>query len=206
MAEKVIRKKKDLSKGIAYIFVTLVIYILLCSLVGGYIYYSFKSTAKSVNRYSVSIKYDDKTLHTIKVGDANNEYGLYVPFSILTDICSFGLAADGEDVTLFLIGTNNRIECKRNSSLIVINDNPIRISAPILYEKGDYLIPVVLLENYIVGLDVSYDDDKMVCNIVASVNKSSVALSMQLPDGMSKYDFPDSYKYYTMDKRENENQ
>lgn len=185
------------TQALAYFIVFLAFYIVISLFVAGLIIYSFNDTAKNTEIYSISVIYGNKTLHRLDAKTANNEYGLYVPFSYLTEISSFGLAGSGDDATLFIIGTDNRIECRKNSSLIVINDNPVRISAPILYNNGEYLIPVVLLENYINGIDVAYDDKKMVCSVSSDIGKTDVALKLLLPDEMKKSYFPDSYKYYT---------
>ncbi|MBQ3230014.1 MAG: hypothetical protein IJO64_03280 [Clostridia bacterium] len=198
--KKPIKKKREsgmFTQALAYFIVFLAFYIVITLFVGGLIIYSFNDTAKNTEIYSIGIVYGEKTLHKIDAQDANNEYGLYIPFSYLTEIGSFGIAGSGDDVTLFIIGTDNRIECKKNSSLIVINDNPIRISAPILYQNDEYMIPVVLLENYINGIDVTYDDEKMVCSVASDIGKTNVALKLLLPDEMEKSYFPDSYKYYT---------
>lgn len=210
MAEQTVKKPKPIKKpakrrresgmftqALAYFIVFLAFYIVISLFVAGLIIYSFNDTAKNTEIYSISVIYGNKTLHRLDAKTANNEYGLYVPFSYLTEISSFGLAGSGDDATLFIIGTDNRIECRKNSSLIVINDNPVRISAPILYNNGEYLIPVVLLENYINGIDVAYDDKKMVCSVSSDIGKTDVALKLLLPDEMKKSYFPDSYKYYT---------
>lgn len=186
-----------LTQALAYFIVFLAFYIVISLFIAGLIIYSFNDTAKNTEIYSINVVYGNKTLHKLDARSANNEYGLYIPFSYLTEISSFGLAGSGDDLTLFIIGTDNRIECERNSSLIVINDNPVRISAPILYENDDYLIPVILLENYINGIDVAYNEDKMVCSISSDIGKTDVALKLLLPDEMKKSYFPDSYKYYT---------
>lgn len=210
MAEQAVKKPKQIKKPtkksrsngmftqvLAYFIVFLAFYIVISLFVAGLIVYSFNETAKNTEIYSINVVYGNKTLHKLDAKTANNEYGLYIPFSYLTEIGSFGLAGSGDDVTLYIIGTDNRIECNKNSSLIVINDNPIRISAPILYENGEYMIPVILLENYINGIDVEYNDDKMVCSISSDIGKTNVALKLLLPDEMKKSYFPDSYKYYT---------
>lgn len=202
MANAQVKKKKrrkssgSSSQFFAVLIVFLAVYIVLSLFVAGLIYYSFNNTSDSSEIYSVSIIYDEKELYEIDAQDANNEYGLYVPFSYLSEIASFGLAGDGENVTLFLIGTENRIECQKNSSLIVINGNPIRISAPLLYEEGEYLIPVSMLEKYINGIDITYDNEEMICNISSDIGKSDIALKLLLPDGMKNAYFPESYKYY----------
>lgn len=194
-------KKRRRSKGVfsqvmAVFIVFLAFYLAISLFIAVSIYYSFNSTAQNTKIYSLNVVYDETVLYKMEAQEANNEYGLYLPFSYLAEIGAFGLAGDGEDVTLFLIGTDNRIECTKNSSLIVINDNPIRISAPVLYENGEYLIPIVMIENYINGIDVTYDDEKMVCSISSDIGKSDVTLKLLLPEDMEGAYFPDSYKYY----------
>ena len=194
-------KKRRRSSGaftqiLAILIVFLAFYLVISLFVAGLIFYSFNSTAENTEIYSLNVVYDETVLYKMDAETANNEYGLYLPFSYLSEIGAFGLAGDGDAVTIFLIGSDNRIECTKNSSLIVINDNPIRISAPILYENGDYLIPVVLIENYINGIDVIYDNEKMICKVSKDVGKTDIALKLLLPEDMENAYFPDSYKYY----------
>lgn len=193
------RKNDAGSKILAFVIVLLGFYAGLILLIAGFIFYSFNDTAKNTDIYSIRVVYDETTLHSITAANANNEYGLYVPFEYLTEIGAFGLAGDGDEVSLFIIGTDNRIQCTKNSSLIVINDNPVRISAPLLSREsdGEFLIPVVLLENYINGIDVRYDNDRMICYISTGSGKTDVALKMLLPEEMQKANFPESYKTYT---------
>lgn len=190
-------RRAALGNALAVFIVFIAFYLIIILFAAGTIYYSFKGTAKNTEIYSVRLVYDENVLHKLTAEAANNEYGLYIPFSYLTEIGSFGLAADGDDVTLFIIGTDNRIRCTKNSSLIVINDNPIRISAPILYGDEDYLIPMVLIENYITGINVEYDEKLMICSVSSAIGKTNVALKLLLPEEMKPADFPDSYKYYT---------
>ena len=195
-AKKRRRSKSSFTQILAVLIVFLAFYLVITLFVGGLILYSFNSTAKNTEIYSLNVVNNDKVLHKIAAKEANNEYGLYLPFSYLSEIASFGLAGDGEDVTLFVIGTENRIECTRNSSLIIINENPVRISSPILYEDGEYLIPISLLENYVTGLSVTYDETKMICSVAPKDGKPKVALTLLLPEDMEQAYFPDSYKYY----------
>ena len=211
--EQQIRKKKIVKKAakkrrrssfaftqiLAVLIVFLAFYFAISLFIAGSIYYSFNSTAKNTEIYSLNVLYDETVVYKADATTVNNEYGLYIPFEQLSAIANIGLAGDGDEVTMFLIGSDNRIECTKNSSLVVINDNPVRISAPILYESGDYLIPVLLIENYVNGIDVVYDDEKMVCQVINDVGKSDIELTLHLPVEMEKADFPDSYKDYIYD-------
>ena len=200
MVKKSAKKRKrsagSATQFLAVFIVFLAFYLVITLFIAGLIFYSFNSTAKNTEIYSLNVVYDETILHKTSAENANNEYGLYIPFSYLSEIASFGIAGDGDDVTLFIIGTDNRIECTKNSSLIIINENPIRISAPILYENGEYLIPVVLLENYVNGINISYDDEKMICRVATDVGKTKVSLKLLLPESVNAAYFPDSYKYY----------
>lgn len=198
------RRKDAFSRKAAAVIVFLVFYTLMILFVFGMVFYSFHHSSNNVDLYSVKILYDEKMLYELPAKEVNNEYGLYVPFSYLTEICSFGMAGDGDDISLFIIGTDNRIDCKKNSSLIVINDNPIRISAPILYRDNEYLIPMVLLDNYIKGIDISYDEDKKICTLSSSRGQSGLSLKLLLPDEMKKAYFPDSYKEYNTSEENSE--
>ena len=198
-AEKEKSRRNDVrTRILAFVIVLFGTYIVFSLFIAGMIYYSFNDTAKNTEIYSVRVVYDETTLHTINAQTANNEYGLYIPFSYLSEICSFGIAGDGEDVTMFLIGTDNRIKFRKNSSLIVINDNAIRISAPLLAREsdGEFLIPVILIENYINGINVRYDKDKMICYISSEGPKAAVSLKLLLPEEMEPAYFPESYKTY----------
>ena len=190
------RRKVSFSSIIAVLIVFLAFYLILSLLVAAFVLYSFHNTAESDDTYGINIIYDETKLYSLDAEEANNEYGLYIPFEYLAEIGSFGLAGDGDDVTLFIIGTDNRIKCTKNSSLVVINNNPIRISSPILYENNEYFIPVVLVEKYVNGIDVTYDSEKMMCNISSDLSKNDVALTLLLPEDMEAAYFPESYKYY----------
>ena len=193
---KMRKRKTSFSSIMAVLIVFLAFYLILSLLIAAFILYSFHSTSDNDDIYGINILYDETKLYSMKAEDANNEYGLYVPFEYLAEIGSFGLAGNGDDVTLFIIGTDNRIKCTKNSSLVVINNNPVRISAPILYEDDEYLIPVSLIEKYVNGIDVNYDSEKMMCNISSDLSKNDIALTLLLPEDMEAAYFPDSYKYY----------
>lgn len=200
-APKEQKKEKKFNSGkftsvLAVLIVFLAFYLGLSLFFGGLIIYSFYDTAKNTEIYSINVVYDERVLHKLSAEKANNEFGLYVPFSHLAEIGSFGIAGDGDEATLFIIGTDNRIQCTINSSLMIINDNPVRISAPLLYEDGEYLIPVVLLENYVNGLDINYDDKKMVCSIVSDDDRTDIELKLLLPEPLEAGNFTDEDKYH----------
>lgn len=173
----------------AFLVLVLAVYLVFSLFIAGLIYYSFNSTEKSTEYYALHVIYDEQALYKMDAQTANNEYGLYIPFNYLADIGAFGLSGDSTNATLFIVGTDDRIECTKNSSLVIINGNPVRIAAPILYEEEEYLFPVALIENYINGINVTYDDKKMVCKVATADGKSDVALTLKLPEALKRPDY-----------------
>ncbi len=172
------QKKRSLSAGekrgaqllLAILTVALVLYVIAVLIIAGFLWYSFGTTPKNTTLYKLQVlESDGKTkVETYSVNQANNRYGLYIPYSILAEPCSFGVAGDGEQVTLFLPGPEGEmgsILCSRDSSLIRINGSPVRLASPVLFEGEDYLLPVSLLENYITGLTVRYNDEEKLCSV-----------------------------------------
>ena len=171
-------RKRSLSAGerrgaqllLAILTVALVLYVIAVLIIAVFLWYSFGTTPKNTALYELQLlESDGKTkVKTYSVNQANNRYGLYIPYSVLAGPCSFGVAGDGEQVTLFLPGADGEtgsIQCSRDSSLVRVNGTPVRLAAPILFEGDDYLLPVSLLENYVTGLTVQYDKEEKVCTV-----------------------------------------
>lgn len=171
-------KKRSLSAGekrgaqllLAILTVALVLYVVAVLIIAVFLWYSFGTTPKNTALYELELLESDgeTRIKTYSVKQANNRYGLYIPYSDLAAPCSFGVAGDGEQVTLFLPGEDGEtgsIQCSRDSSLVRVNGSPVRLASPILFEGDDYLLPVSLLENYIIGLTVQYDDEEKVCAV-----------------------------------------
>ncbi len=198
--KKPVKKKKKSGNGaqiMAVLIVLLAFYLVFSLFIAGLIFYSFNETADNTEIYSLNVVYDERILHKMDAETANTDYGLYIPFEYLSEIASFGLAGDGDVATLFIMGTDNRIECTKNSSLIIINGNPVRISSPILFENNDYLIPITLIESFVTGIDVTYNEEKMICSVSSDLGKSNVSLKLKLPEPHPYPDyFTDEDRYY----------
>lgn len=171
-------KKRSLSAGekrgaqllLAILTVALVLYVVVVLIIAVFLWYSFGTTPKNTALYELELLESDgeTKIKSYSVDQANNRYGLYIPYSVLAGPCSFGVAGDGEQITLFLPGEDGEtgsIQCSRDSSLVRVNGSPVRLASPILFEGDDYLLPVSLLENYITGLTVRYDDEEKVCSV-----------------------------------------
>ncbi len=163
-------ERRGAQKLLAVLVVAVLLYLLLMMIIAFLVWYSFETPAESEALYSLQIvtAVDKKRIASYSVEQANNSYGLYLHYADLAPLCGFGVAGDEEQVTLFLPGdglTTDSIVCNRNSSLIQVNGNSVRLSSPILFSGDDYLLPVSLFETYLSGLEITYDDEKQTCTV-----------------------------------------
>ena len=128
---------------------------------------------------------------TVSAANANNSYGLYIPFSTLTKLCPMSIAGDKDAVAIILPESGDYIKCFSNSSSIWVNDAPCRLSAPVLFEESDWLIPVEMLE-YINGITVTYGENR-VCTVYVKDASQLLSASHSLPVGIDNIEFSPLY-------------
>ena len=72
-----------------------------------------------------------------------------------------------------------------------MNDAPCRLSAPVLFEESDWLIPVEMLE-YINGITVTYGENR-VCTVYIKNSSQFLSASHSLPVGIDNIEFSPLY-------------
>ena len=167
-------EKRGAQTLLAILTVAFGIYLLIVLIIALLVWYSFSTPSESPTLYSIRVvtESDGKRQASYSPEEANNSYGLYLRYSDIAPLCEFGIAGDGDRITLYLPGDglvgNPDQECivlSRNSSLVEVNGNLVRLSAPVLFEGDDYLLPVSLFETYLLGLDVDYDEEENLCTV-----------------------------------------
>ena len=190
------REKQGAQTLMAILFVAGVLYLLIILIIAVCVWYSFSTPSESTTLYSLRIVTEDGNIKraSYSSSEANNSYGLYLRYSDIAPLCGFGIAGDEETVTLYLPGEGlvgstelESIVFHRNSSLIVVNGNNVRLSAPILFEGDDYLLPVSLFETYLTGLTVEYDEEELLC-LVTVPERLSFSLKLHKPTEAPKCD------------------
>lgn len=188
------KKKHSLSAGekrgaqmlLAILFVAALTYLVLMLIIALLIWYSFGTLSENTTLYALRVLDSDgeTRIASYSVEEANNRYGLYVPYSVLAPFCDFGVAGDSEQITIYLPdagGSTGSIRCNRDSSLVEINGSSVRLSCPILFEGDDYLIPVSLFESYLSGLNITYDGEKQLCTLTVPA-KPVFSLKLHRPE------------------------
>ncbi len=189
-------EKRGAQTLMAILFVAGVLYLLIVLIIAVFVWYSFSTPSESTSLYSLRIVTEDGNIKraSYSSSEANNSYGLYLRYSDIAPLCGFGIAGDEETVTLYLPGGGlvdsaelESIVLHRNSSLIILNDNHVRLSAPILFEGKDYLLPVSLFETYLIGLQVEYNEEDLLC-VVTVPEDLSFSLKLHKPTESPKCD------------------
>lgn len=179
-------EKRGAEMFLAITLLSFALYVILMLLIVFFVWYSFSTPSSGASLYSLEAvdAETDKKLFSYSAGRANNSYGLYLSYQDLSQYCDFGIAGDATQVTIYL-SEKDSIVCYRNSSLLSVNGNTVRISSPVLFEEDDYLLPVSLFETYLTGVTVTYDTSSKVCRV--SIPENPVfALTMDRPQEMEK--------------------
>lgn len=174
----------------------LTFYIILNLIFGGFLYFSFNKKPEEAKIYSLQVKLDNKKLAVLDVNEANNAYGLYIPFRSLSLIGDLSIMGDNQSISVIVRPSGDTIECSKDSSLIYINDNAVRLSSPVLFELTDYLLPIEIVEEYMLGIDITYDDNTGVCTLSRETDGEDLSLKISFPTELERTYFPDEYKYY----------
>ena len=180
------REKRRLTLAVLLIFLT--VYVVLSLVVIGFYYFSFRSGSKSQTLYSVKTvrftlksngSYKKTTLSSIDSDTANMSYGLYIGFDALNELCDFSIAGNNEKLTMIIRGTDEYAELFANSSFVYVNENPVRLSVPVLYSGGKYHIPMEFVDEYITGVEVEYDDDEELCTVSVTEKSDPVGFKLK---------------------------
>lgn len=197
--QKKIKRKVSTARKqriVAVLILLLTLYLLISLSIGGLIYFSFDKEAKSDDIYALKLYQAETRKYSFESTIVNNAYGLYVPYKALSELCNLGIAGDDGTVIILLSPDGGTIECKNNSSLVYINDNAVRISAPVLFESDDYKIPIELIESYLIGVEVVYNEETMLCTVTAPEDSADITLKVQFPIEISTTYFPEDYKTF----------
>jgi len=198
------KQKKKMSAGerrgmqtlFAILFVAGVMYLFSVIIIALFVWYSFSTPAESETLYALQIVEEDDSEEKVSysVAQANNSYGLYLRYSDIAPLCGFGIAGDEDQVTMYLpadgmVGNDKReyVTLNRNSSLIYVNGNSVRLPAPVLFEGEDYLLPVSLFEGYVYGLTIAYDEEEKLCTVTVP-KKLAFTLKMHKPEEAEQCD------------------
>ena len=148
----------------AAMVVFLTFYVVLCLAVFLYYYISFNSDTGSTTLYSIRIlNQKGKTLALSDAEQANKRFGFYISLTDLDKLCDLSVSGARDKLTLILRQSGEYLECFTNSSFLYVNGNPARLSIPVLYENREYYLPVELIEQYFIGVNIVYE--KGVCKM-----------------------------------------
>lgn len=193
-AERIKERKREQRRLIfAVLLIFLTLYIVFSLIVVAFYYFSFRSGSKSQTLYGVETakyvlksngSYKKSIFSSIDAETSNMGYGLYIGFDELNDLCDFSSAGNNESFTLIIRDTDEYAELFANSSFLYVNENPVRLSAPVLNKNGKYYIPMEFVEEYIIGIDVEYDKDEKLCTVSIKESKTPIGFKLKTQDSI----------------------
>lgn len=149
------RQRRELF--ILKLIVFLTFYTLISLIIVGFIFFSLKVKADSLKINNVELVINEDT--TIKLSGQtlvqNNT--IYIPYEQLDKMCNFVLTGDNNKITLIITSSIDYVSFYKNSNQALIGGTSYRISAPVLFEKDDYYIPIDFIANYMEGIAVEYN-------------------------------------------------
>ena len=80
----------------------------------------------------------------------------YLDFTKIAQLCSLSQSGDKE-LIIYSTASGEQIRFSPPSRTVMINGNSITASGAILSENGSLLVPIDLVQNYLIGLDVTVD-------------------------------------------------
>ncbi len=189
------RKRRTGSVFFAVLITFLTLFLIFSLLSAVLIAVLFYSGTNSNELYSIVLRKDGVRVSSISASNANNSYGLYVPYGRISEIADISIVGDEEKVTLICLPSGGTVTCNADSTLIYINGSAARLSIPVIYSGGEWLLPAEIFENYIFGIQVTFDEDTHVCTIEHK-SENDVTLKMTGIQEMEAPYFPESFKIY----------
>lgn len=184
---KIIEKKRQRRElFILKLVIFLTFYILINLIIAGFIFFSIKNRDETTKINRLEIVFDES--QTVKLpGDAlvkNNT--VYIPFEKLDLLCKFVLTGDSSKITLIMNSGIDYTSFYKDSNLAYIGGASYRISAPVLFEKDDYYIPLDFVNNYIEGIAVDYDEKVNIYRLV--LTGEPITFAGKFPSSTEKID------------------
>lgn len=200
-AKKLPQKSKKRRGNTAQVFfavsVTMLALILLMSAaVAGVIYMIYDSTSQNAGLYSLRLTRNGRTVTSVSAAKANSVYGLYVPYSAISQIADISIAGDGEKASLVCLPKGSILTCFDDSTQIYVNGASARLSIPVMFTETDVMLPIELFQNYVFGIGVTFNEGSHVCILSRTDTDGDLKLKMSPTSEMDKAYFPESYKKY----------
>lgn len=109
----------------------------------------------------------DTTSHTLKRSSIMIDDTLYINITEIALLCEFTTTGDLDEIRLISKNeSNDNVKLTLDSPVVVINGNPVRLSAPVFRSGEAIYVPYEFFTSYVTGISVTYDEEKSKVTIV----------------------------------------
>ena len=156
------------------------IYFAVCLIIAIFVFSLYRGSIVGDNAADIVVAdKDGKAVYELEADRANINGVEYISASALSSLYKFTLAGDKNEVTLHFHNLKQSISLFKDSAVVEMNGENIRLGAKIIF-TNDYYIPLELIENYFNGAIIERDGDKGVITLSQN-NEVDFYLRLQKP-------------------------
>lgn len=174
------RRRRKRETFFARLILCVAIYMAFFIAITGFVVTRYRGS--KVSDYAAALVVADnegKALYKIPAAQADINGVEYISASALSTLYKFTLAGDKNEVTLHFHNIDQSISLFKNSAVVEINGENVRLGAKIIF-TNDYFIPLELIENYFDGAIIERDTKKGVITLSQN-EKVDFTLRLHLP-------------------------
>lgn len=160
------------------------VYLAFLLVIAGFVFSLYRGSASGSGAADLVVAdADGKELARLPSSRADLNGVEYVSASALSAVYDFTLAGDKNEVTLHFHNIGQSLSLFRDSAVVEMNGEKIRLGARIIF-TDDYYIPLELIENYFNGAIIERDGGKGVTTLSQNI-EADFYLRLQLPQSAS---------------------
>lgn len=156
--KKMIMRQRKIERIKALLFVFLTFYISIILVSSLIFFIKLHHVSYATKKSGLSIQYASNSKVNYSSDSVFIDGALYVPYEGFTKLCPAVITGDSNQITIILSSGNDYCTLYKDSRFIYIGNVQFTLEAPVLFLDNDYYIPFELFDNYINGLDISYDN------------------------------------------------
>lgn len=157
--KKILRQRKIARiKALLFVFLTFYISIILISSLIFFV--KLNHVSSSIKKSGLQILYEKGSKLTYSADSVFIDGTLYVPYEGFSKLCPAVITGDSNQITIILSSGNDYCTLHKDSRFIYIGNVQFALDAPVLFMNNDYYIPFEVFDNFINGLNITFDQKR----------------------------------------------
>lgn len=188
--KKILKQRKiERIKALLFVFLTFYVSIILISSLIFFV--KLNRVSSSSKKCGLQVVFSDSTKKSYSADSVFIDGSLYVPYEAFSKLCSTVITGDSNQITVILSSGNDYCTLYKDSRFIYIGNVQFALDSPVLFFEDDYYIPFEVFENYINGLNITFDNKRE--RFVLSTTEETVSFIgkfQELPEHIKVTEIP----------------